>query len=105
MFSSGRADAEPGMSIIDTALIYIGIPILIVAVLAFGVFGRTALHQPNRYRPGRPWAFEPVWFVPHPAALNHTVPTRKAIGGQAAPAELEGAIDPVPAVGGASGEW
>jgi hypothetical protein len=83
------------MSIIDTALIYVGIPLAITAVLAFGVYGRSALHQPSRYRPGRPWAFGPVWFVPHPKAIQNVV-TRPAIEESSAPAR---------AVGGASGEW
>ena len=48
-------------------------------MLASFVFGRSAMQQPNRYRPGRAWTYEPVWFVPHPDALPHTEGARLAI--------------------------
>ena len=77
------------MTIVETVLVFVGIPAGITAVLAFGVYGKTLLHQPNRYRPGKAWNFEPSWYVAHPEALTKP-PTSSAS---------------VTAVGGASGEW
>ncbi len=87
------------MTVVETVLVYIGIPAGITALLALMVFGRSLAHQPNRYRPGRPWKFEPVWFVPHPDALPNHPETRVAITGA-----IEGSAS-TSAVGGASGEW
>ena len=47
----------------ETVLVFVGIPLAIILLLAFAVFGRSTLQQPNRYRPGRPWNYAPVWFV------------------------------------------
>jgi hypothetical protein len=74
----------------------VGIPALIVASLTFAVYGRSLLHQPNRYRPGRPWNFPPTWVVPHPDALLRP-PTARP--------QVTGATAKTTAVGGASGEW
>jgi hypothetical protein len=87
------------MTVVETALVYGAIPLGITLLLALFVFGRSAMQQPNRYRPGRAWTYQPVWFVPHPEALPHHESARLAI---------EGAIDGsgrTSAVGGASGEW
>ena len=77
------------MTIVETVLVFVGIPAGITAVLAFGVYGKTLLHQPNRYRPGKAWNYPPSWYVPHPEALKQPV----------------SAATSVTAVGGASGEW
>lgn len=74
---------------------FVGIPAAIVAVVALGVYGKTLLHQPSRYRPGRPWTYEPSWYVPHPDAV---------VAGPGRP-QLEGSTTATTAVGGASGEW
>jgi hypothetical protein len=78
------------VSIIDTVLVFAGIPSLIIALVSLAVYGRTLLHQPNRYRPGRAWTFPPSWYVPHPDAL---IGAAELTAGQTT------------AVGGASGEW
>lgn len=84
------------MSIVETVLVFAGIPIAVIALVTLAVYGRALMHQPNRYRPGRGWDYEPSWFVPHPQALPH---------GGTAHAALEGATTTVTPVGGASGEW
>jgi hypothetical protein len=84
------------MTIVQTVLVFVGIPAAIVAVIAFAVYGKAILHQPNRYRPGRPWPFEAAWFVPHPEAVVQSSTTRK---------QLTGSTTSTTAVGGASGEW
>jgi hypothetical protein len=83
------------MSVWQTVLVFVAIPGGIVAAIAFAVYGKTMLHQPNRYRPGRPWSYPPAWYVPHPDAVVHVGPARKAIE----------AGSSTTAMGGASGEW
>jgi hypothetical protein len=85
------------MSIVETVLVFVGIPGAIISVIAFGVYGNAMLHQPNRYRPGRPWPYAAAWFVPHPDAVVHAEPGRP---------QLEaGTSSRTTAIGGASGEW
>ena len=83
------------MTVVQTVLVFVAIPAAIIAVIAFAVYGKAMLHQPNRYRPGRPWTYSPAWFVPHPDAV---VPN----GGHK---QLESGSTSTTAVGGASGEW
>ncbi len=85
-----------GMTIVQTVLVFIGIPAAIIAALAFAVYGKSMLHQPNRYRPGRPWNYQPAWFVPHPDAV---------VSSAGAHRQVEGSTTSTTAVGGASGEW
>jgi hypothetical protein len=79
------------MNIVETLLIFAGIPLGITAVLVAAVYGPDAMRQ-KRYKPGKAWEFEPVWFVPHPGHVpGSTSP--------AAPGSQSGRV------GGASGEW
>jgi hypothetical protein len=84
------------MTVIQTLLVFAGIPLAVFALVAFAVYGRSTLHQPNRYRPGKSWTYAPAWYVPHPDAIADVVPER--IG-------IEGAPTSATAAGGASGEW
>jgi len=86
------------MSIVETVLVYVGIPGAIISVIALGVYGKSMLHQPNRYRPGRPWPYAAAWFVPHPDAVVG------ADTGQHPQLEAR-SRSVTTAVGGASGEW
>jgi hypothetical protein len=81
-------ERSEGMSVVQTVLVFVGIPAAIVAFLFLAVYGKSFVRQPNRYRPGRPWTFEPSWYVPHPDAVAHS-----------------GDSSGTTAVGGASGEW
>ena len=83
------------MTVVETLLIFLGIPLAVVLLVAFAVYGRSALHQPNRYRPGKAWTYPPAWYEPHPEAISDVVNGHRAIEGSS------GAV----AVGGASGEW
>ena len=85
------------MSIVQTVLVFVGIPGAIIGLIAFAVYGKSMLRQPNRYRPGRPWPYEAAWFVPHPDAV---VPSQ---GGH--PQVEAGTTTKTTAIGGASGEW
>ena len=92
------------MSVIETILIFVGIPLAVALLLAAAVYGPTAARQP-RYRPGRPWNHQPVWYLPAPDGLvGHA-----AIGTHQPPAlEAPASVLDAPvrtAVGGATGEW
>ncbi|MDT4936529.1 MAG: hypothetical protein QOG80_200 [Pseudonocardiales bacterium] len=82
------------MTVWQTLLVFVGIPAGIIALITFGVYGKAILHQPNRYRPGRPWNYPPSWYVPHPDAVL-SAPGHK---------QIEGGTSTT-AMGGASGEW
>lgn len=84
------------MTIVQTVLVFVGIPVGIIALITFAVYGKTMLHQPTRYRPGRPWPFQPAWFVPHPDAVVRPHPERR---------QIAAGTTSTTAVGGASGEW
>jgi hypothetical protein len=84
------------MTVWETVLVFAGIPLGVVLLVVAAVFGRSAVHQPNRYRPGRAWTYAPSWYIPHPDAVVDAVPERVAIGG------TPGSVT---AAGGASGEW
>lgn len=80
------------MSIVQTVLVFVGIPLGIIALIYLAVYGKSMVRQPNRYRPGKPWDFAPSWYVPHPEAVVHAVDPNKTGSSTTA-------------VGGASGEW
>jgi hypothetical protein len=90
------------MSIVQTALVFGGIPLGLTALLALAVYGRTAVHR-DRYRPGRPWGYSAVWYIPHPAAGRPAEPAGPALPA-APPAGVTTPAPPEP-LGGASGEW
>lgn len=67
------------LSIIETLVVFVGIPLLVVAVITGLIFAGSARTNDRRYRPGRPFDFTPVWFLSAPDAQGP------------APAELEAA--------------
>ncbi|MEV0732982.1 hypothetical protein [Polymorphospora sp. NPDC050346] len=91
-------------------LIYVGIPVLIVLVIAgLGMVGGGGRGTP-RYRPGRPFDFTPVWFLSSPeqvspgaeaAALPAGGQRRELTGGT----ENEGTPVAARGTGGASDRW
>jgi hypothetical protein len=94
------------MSIVETVLIYAAIPIGFFALMAAIVLGPGAARAP-RYRPGGGWAYQPVWYLPHP---EHAGPvSSQAAGALEAPGSRLALHGSVPAAakanGGASGEW
>lgn len=102
---TARFATVSGVSIAQTALVFAGIPILVVAVFALLIFGPGEMRQPNRYRPGKPWTYPPVWYIPRPGSES-SPSGHRAVAGPARPAIESGTSAPTPnAVGGASGEW
>ena len=51
------------MSITETVLVFVGIPALVVAAVYALVYATMGRRVSKRYRPGRPFAFAPVWFL------------------------------------------
>ena len=78
------------MTVVQTLLVFVGIPAGIVLIIFLAVYGKSLARQPNRYRPGKAWDFEPAWYVPHPEVVAGTKPS---------------ASSSTTATGGASGEW
>jgi hypothetical protein len=99
--------------VLSTVLVFVIIPVAVVAVVAaLSVAGSDSNRQSRRYRPGRPYDFQPIWFLASPEQV------RPAVGGPAAekrvqaPAIESGIIEdssgkpvrPGP-TGGASDSW
>ena len=69
------------MNVAETILVFAGIPLAIIAVMALLIFvpgGR----KRARYKSGQPWEHEPIWYEPHPDGLPRatarTPPSRPA---------------------------
>lgn len=114
------------MSIVQTTLIFVGIPVVATLLVAVLVYAKAADRTP-RYRPGGPWQFEPVWYLPHPehagpVSSMHSNELEPAgahgvgahgLGAHAVGAHAPGGLpaitgrvaEPATASGGASGEW
>jgi hypothetical protein len=90
------------VSVTETVLIFVGVPLGLYSLAALAVYGPTAVRQP-RYRPGRPWDHEPVWFLPAPDGVQ--IPS---LHGHTPAIEAPASVLDAPvrtAVGGATGEW
>jgi hypothetical protein len=108
------------VSVIQTVLVFAGIPVLIIGVLALLVLAPGAVRAP-RYRPGEPWQHEPVWYLPRSehlstpgagsgyAALEGGRPTPQLTAGAATAARAElGVTGQAPAAtarGGVHDTW
>jgi hypothetical protein len=100
------------MSPIETALIFVGAPATITAALAGLVYGASSRRSP-RYRPGRPFAYAPVWFLAaertaalerHAAEGGHAAIEARYQAGQGRTPALTGSPAPQ-RKGGARGTW
>jgi hypothetical protein len=114
------------VNVVETILVFVGIPLAIVLVLA----ALTLLPggRRPRYRPGQPWEHEPIWYEPHPegpaaghgtghgtghgaghgpaTAIGSSVyPERPAIGSGEHGAGAAPAPQPAGPLGGARGTW
>ena len=73
------------LSIIETLVVFAGIPLAVVAVIFGLVYAGSARSNDRRYRPGRPFDFQPVWFLSAPeqqaAAANGHAPAAPAVSG------------------------
>ena len=86
------------MSVVETVLVFVGIPLGASLLLALAVLGPGAARAP-RYRPGSGWDYDPVWYLPHPEQHGPGTATPGRL-------ELTGSVaEPIRPTGGASGEW
>lgn len=108
MARAGRAEEESHMTVVETVLVFVGIPLAAFAVLALAVLGPAAARAP-RYRPGNGWDYAPVWYLPHPDYAGSGHPGSGHPGSGSATAgrlALQGSVtEPARPTGGASGEW
>ena len=102
------------MTVAETLLVYVGIPLLVFLVLTALVFLPGGRKRP-RWKSGQPWEHEPVWFEPHPEAVGDAHggghdDGHAEIGAGASPAALPAGSGGAPAasagpLGGARGTW
>ncbi|MGY1857966.1 aa3-type cytochrome oxidase subunit CtaJ [Modestobacter sp. SYSU DS0290] len=50
----------------ETVLIYGVIPLVVVLLFALATLIPGRSKDRTRYKPGQPWAHQPVWYEPHP---------------------------------------
>ena len=99
------------MSVLNTVLVFVIIPAVIIAVVVgLSRAGSDSRHRSRRYRPGRAYDFAPIWFLASPEQVHG------ALGGPRSgktPAAIEAGIiedssgapvRPGP-TGGASDRW
>jgi hypothetical protein len=55
------------VSVLNTFLVFVVIPLVIVLVIsALAIAGSDRTRRSRRYRPGRPYDFQPIWFLASP---------------------------------------
>jgi hypothetical protein len=99
--------------VLNTFLIYAGVPLAIVVVIAaLALAGGDRSRRSRRYRPGRPYDFQPIWFLASPEQVGPAFGGPE-LGHRAQPPAIEsGVIEdssgarvrPGP-TGGASDRW
>jgi hypothetical protein len=103
------------LSIIETVLVFAGIPAAVIVVIYGAVYAGSS-RPSKRYRPGRPFEFTPVWFLAAPEQLSTaaqagelTGPTRAALpAGRTTDTKTDWPAEDQVAVhttGGASDRW
>ena len=100
------------MTVWETVLVFGVLPLAALGLLALLVFGPGAARTP-RYRVGRPWDYDPVWYVARPDVdAPAGSPKGRAAITAASGRELSGGppasvldTQTGTARGGASGEW
>ncbi|NUT34042.1 MAG: hypothetical protein HOV79_13320 [Hamadaea sp.] len=93
------------LSVEQTVLIFVGVPLLVIALVAGLIFAGGGKARAKRYRPGRPYDYAPVWFTaaPAPTGVQESVNRELAATTQAA---LPATTASAPGVtGGASDRW
>ncbi|MBA3369186.1 MAG: hypothetical protein H0T99_11065 [Geodermatophilaceae bacterium] len=95
------------MSVVETILVFVVAPAAAVGVMALLIWGRGDTRGP-RYRPGREWPYEPVWYAPHPLAvqdLSQRGPARPQLPAAVSARTVTSAPPAPTAAGGARGTW
>ena len=99
------------MSVLNTVLIFVIIPTVVVVVIALLSRAGSNTDRPSRrYRPGRPYDFAPIWFLASPEQVNGALggpsPTKRPAAIEAGIIEDSSGtpVRPGP-TGGASDRW
>jgi hypothetical protein len=59
------------LSILSTVLVFVVIPVGVILVVASLVMaGSDRTRRARRYRPGRPYDFQPIWFLASPELVG-----------------------------------
>ena len=94
------------MSIINTVLVFIVIPAAVITVVAGLVLSRGSRTKVDRrYRPGRPYEFQPIWFVSSPERLSSVADAHRPALEARALEDTSGALIAAGPTGGASDSW
>jgi hypothetical protein len=97
---------------LSTFLVFVGIPVGFIIIVATLVLSRGEKGRPSRrYRPGRPYDFQPIWYLASPEHVHPAV--GGPAGAHAQKPALEAAVFEDPAgervlpgpTGGASDRW
>lgn len=94
-------DPGPGLTVLETIVIYAGIPALVTALI-FALVYIPSMARGPRYRPGVSWWASPTWFrgsASAPAAGSSPTAIATTAGVPAPTAEVSGEG------GGASARW
>jgi hypothetical protein len=59
------------VTVAETILVFVGVPLAIVLLIALVTLGPAARNRRPRYKPGQPWNHESIWYEPHPGATGH----------------------------------
>jgi len=59
------------VTVAETILVFVGVPLAIVLLLALLTLGPAARNRRPRYKPGQPWSHDPIWYEPHPEGTGH----------------------------------
>lgn len=91
------------LTITETVLVFVGIPLAVVALIYGLVYGLDARSRGKRYRPGRPYNAAPVWYL----ANKHSDEQAAASHAREVTAVPEGELATVHygETGGASDSW
>jgi hypothetical protein len=87
------------LTTIETVLIYVGIPALVIVVITGLVFAGD-MRRAKRYRPGRPFEFRPVWFLSAPDQYDGGHPADHGGTRELAGRETRAALTSAPGGGG-----
>ena len=102
------------MSVVSTVLIFVIIPVAVVVIVAaLSIAGSDSNRHTRRYRPGRRYDFQPIWYLSSPDQVGSAARGEQASEQRAQTPAIEAGIiedsSGVPVrpgpTGGASDSW
>jgi hypothetical protein len=78
--------------VLNTFLVYAVIPLgIVLVVAALALAGGDRTRRTRRYRPGRPYDFQPIWFLSSPEQVGPAF-SSPAIGRRASQPAIEAGV-------------